>query len=143
MDEREILRNALALLQRQDKDVRGGWLSYRVYGDRIVIVMVAGYKYTVPLSELSKPKEIAIDQGDFKYTLAAFKLAQVHDIDLTTITGTGKDGRITVLDIKKIVEPETPEEPTPEEPTPEEPTPEEPTPEEPTPEEPTPEEEVL
>ena len=39
----------------------------------------------------------------FKASKAAIKLAKENGIDLTKVTGTGKEGNITVTDIKNII----------------------------------------
>lgn len=47
-----------------------------------------------------KPLEMLISKL-FNATDAAIKLAIEHDVDLHTVTGSGKGGRITVRDVRK------------------------------------------
>ncbi|MBS4173399.1 dihydrolipoamide acetyltransferase family protein [Bacillus sp. FJAT-49736] len=42
--------------------------------------------------------------GKVRYSPAVLKLSQEHNIDLTQVTGTGKEGRITRKDLLKIIE---------------------------------------
>lgn len=44
------------------------------------------------------------DKGKVRYSPAVLKLSQEHDIDLSLVNGTGKDGRITRKDLLKIIE---------------------------------------
>ena len=75
-------------------------MSGRVYADRVAIVIdwgiKGGKKYLVPRSELeqSPPPDI---------TAAAARLARRHGIDAITITGTGRNGRITVTDVRETI----------------------------------------
>jgi pyruvate/2-oxoglutarate dehydrogenase complex dihydrolipoamide acyltransferase (E2) component len=40
------------------------------------------------------------DGGDLRYTEAAYDRAQELGVDISTVTGTGKNGRITVGDVE-------------------------------------------
>lgn len=44
------------------------------------------------------------DKGKVRYSPAVLKLSQEHDIDLSLVNGTGKEGRITRKDLLKIIE---------------------------------------
>lgn len=46
----------------------------------------------------------SVEKGKVRYSPAVLKLSQEHDIDLSRVTGSGKDGRITRKDILAIVE---------------------------------------
>ena len=52
-------------------------------------------------SAVKKPK--VKKEPKFKASKAAIKLAKENSIDLTKVTGTGKEGNITVTDIKNII----------------------------------------
>lgn len=52
-------------------------------------------------SAVKKPK--VKKEPKFKASKAAIKLAKENGIDLTKVKGTGKDGNITVTDVKKII----------------------------------------
>jgi len=96
----EMLERVCAHLNEDPENVT----SYRVYGDRVVLVVDHGihgpHKYSVPLGELSDivedvPEEEAVDATD-----AARKLAEEYNLDLRTISGSGKDGRILIRDVR-------------------------------------------
>ncbi|MGE8204450.1 dihydrolipoamide acetyltransferase family protein [Heyndrickxia sp. NPDC080065] len=60
---------------------------------------------SVPSQEQSKQvKKLEENSGKARYSPAVLKLSQEHDIDLSLISGTGKDGRITRKDLLKIIE---------------------------------------
>ena len=52
-------------------------------------------------SAVKKPR--VKKEPKFKASKAAIKLAKENNIDLTKVTGTGKEGNITVTDIKNII----------------------------------------
>ena len=52
-------------------------------------------------SSVKKPR--VKKEPKFKASKAAIKLAKENGIDLTKVKGTGKDGNITVTDIKNII----------------------------------------
>ncbi|HLS60573.1 MAG TPA: dihydrolipoamide acetyltransferase family protein [Virgibacillus sp.] len=50
-------------------------------------------------------EKVATDQSmKLRYSPAVLKLAQEHNIQLTEVSGTGKNGRITRKDIEKVIE---------------------------------------
>lgn len=62
-------------------------------------------KVGMPLSESIKNQGEAIHSiAKTRYSPAVLKLSQEHDIDLSQVTGSGKDGRITRKDLKKLIE---------------------------------------
>lgn len=55
--------------------------------------------------EISPVENVPTDKSmKLRYSPAVLKLAQEHDIQLTEINGTGKNGRITRKDIEKVIE---------------------------------------
>lgn len=59
---------------------------------------------STPLTETTQG-EVADDQSmKARYSPAVLKLAQEHNIDLTTVSGTGRGGRITRKDIENYVQ---------------------------------------
>ncbi|MFM1652815.1 dihydrolipoamide acetyltransferase family protein [Brevibacillus sp. B_LB10_24] len=51
-----------------------------------------------------EPARVAPVTGKQRYSPAVMRLAQEHDIDLSQVTGTGAEGRITRKDVQKIIE---------------------------------------
>jgi pyruvate/2-oxoglutarate dehydrogenase complex dihydrolipoamide acyltransferase (E2) component len=49
-------------------------------------------------------KERAVVPPDINATDAAVRLAKEHGLDLTTVVGTGKDGRIVDADVQAVVD---------------------------------------
>jgi pyruvate/2-oxoglutarate dehydrogenase complex dihydrolipoamide acyltransferase (E2) component len=82
----------------------GAVLSRATYADRIALVFEAGYKVTVPLVELQPEPEDAESCPSWTATVAAVRYAQQRKIDLKTITGTGKDGKITLSDVREAID---------------------------------------
>ena len=79
-------------------------MTYAIYEDRIAIVVNNGVKgcpkYVVPLVELV-PLALVVDA-----TKAAWALADEKGIDLAYVVGTGKDGRVSVGDVRQAAEEE-------------------------------------
>ncbi|MGM7681491.1 dihydrolipoamide acetyltransferase family protein [Cytobacillus sp. Hm23] len=50
-----------------------------------------------------QPKVEEVREHKVRYSPAVLKLAQEHNIDLELVSGTGKDGRITRKDLKKLI----------------------------------------
>jgi len=90
-----LLQAAVRYIQDR-RDDTGQVLSHRVYDDRIAVVIEPGYKYVIGLDELHLSEPDA--------TPAATKLAIEHNLNLTTIVGTGKNGRITVPDVQEAID---------------------------------------
>jgi len=88
----KLLRAAVGYIQDR-RDDTGQVLSHRVYDDHIAVVIEPGYKYVIGLDELHLSEPEA--------TPAAARLATDHNLNLTTIVGTGKNGRITVPDVQE------------------------------------------
>jgi len=94
----EMLERVCAHLNEDPENVT----SYRVYGDRVVLVVDHGIhgprKYSVPLEDLPElPPEYP---PDLDATEAAWLLAAEHGVDLRTISGSGKDGRILTRNVR-------------------------------------------
>ncbi len=89
----------------------GQVMSGRVYADHVAIVIdwgiKGGKKYLVPLVDLCPPepttKREPLNRDALACTAAAARLAQQHNINISTITGTGKGGRITVSDVRETI----------------------------------------
>lgn len=90
-----VLHAAIGYIKDRRDDV-GEVLSWRLYPDRIAVVIYPGYKYVIGLDELNLP--------DPEATSAAAALATEHNLNLTTIVGTGKDGRILVSDVQEAID---------------------------------------
>jgi len=59
----------------------------------------------VPEKNDAIEEKVATDQSmKLRYSPAVLKLAQEHNIQLTEVSGTGKNGRITRKDIEKVIE---------------------------------------
>lgn len=59
----------------------------------------------VPEKNDAIEEKVATDQSmKLRYSPAVLKLAQEHNIKLTEVSGTGKNGRITRKDIEKVIE---------------------------------------
>jgi pyruvate/2-oxoglutarate dehydrogenase complex dihydrolipoamide acyltransferase (E2) component len=82
----------------------GSVLSRATYADRIALVFQAGYKIVVPLADLAEPEPESEPLPEWTATLPAVRLAQARNIDLKTITGTGKDGKIILSDVREAIE---------------------------------------
>ncbi|MDX8359666.1 dihydrolipoamide acetyltransferase family protein [Cytobacillus sp. IB215316] len=50
-----------------------------------------------------QPKVEEVRENKVRYSPAVLRLAQEHNIDLELVSGTGKDGRITRKDLKKLI----------------------------------------
>ncbi|GIN38305.1 MULTISPECIES: dihydrolipoamide acetyltransferase family protein [Heyndrickxia] len=61
-------------------------------------------KTEIDKKDSAPSQEIKENKGKARYSPAVLKLSQEHDIDLTLVDGTGKDGRITRKDLLKIIE---------------------------------------
>ena len=68
-----------------------------------VEVKIVEEKVTAKEIKSSVKKPRVKKQPKFKASKAAIKLAKENGIDLTKVKGTGKDGNITVTDIKNII----------------------------------------
>lgn len=79
-------------------------LVCRVAGDDVVAVIDRGIggcpKHIIPIIELTAETD-AID--DAIATSSAINLAHDHGIDLTHVTGTGRGGKITRDDVRKVI----------------------------------------
>lgn len=64
-------------------------------------LMVREEAEATPTAEASSAPSAA---EEVDATNAAIDLADEHDIDLTTVEGTGKDGRIVLSDVEALVE---------------------------------------
>jgi len=82
-------------------------------GEIICTIEVEGGESAgTPAAEAPKKEEVsapaveapANDSGKVRYSPAVLKLSQEHNIDLSQVTGTGKEGRITRKDLLKIIE---------------------------------------
>lgn len=99
-DDRIVLRAALALLGRRGQDTRHV-LSWRVYEDRVAIVVESGHKYVVPIADIVAPGPLVFDE--LLYTRQAYRLAVANDIDPRYLVGTGTSGRVTVRDVRRMM----------------------------------------
>jgi len=105
LNERALVDEAIAWIKERRPDA-GDELSYRLYADMISIVIAPGYKYQIPLDELRRRVSARVPIpacAGMRFTAAAGKLAHEHDINLKTITGTGKAGLITVADVRSAI----------------------------------------
>lgn len=94
-------------------------LKYREEGESVVIILDLGImgcpKHTVLLADLLAVAEVETDEelvegqseeqeaDSWEATDAARKLAERAGINLASIEGTGKDGRIIESDVRKLV----------------------------------------
>jgi len=93
-------------------------LSWRVYDDRVVMIVNRGIagcpKYEVPLAQIETPTRGKVSHEGIKVLLetgrlpvdatsSARRLAEEKGIDLTGIEGSGKDGRITIGDVRSAL----------------------------------------
>jgi pyruvate/2-oxoglutarate dehydrogenase complex dihydrolipoamide acyltransferase (E2) component len=89
----------------------GRVLSRATYEDRIALVFQAGYKVVVPLSEIAPVVEpvvaavidAPVERVEVQASPAAVRLAKKNGLALTSITGTGKNGKVTVADVRKAM----------------------------------------
>ena len=91
---RDYVEIACDLLDLDEGDV----LSSKVYEDRLAFVVRQGHKYVIPLDEL-QPEDVEPER-EIEATTEAMAYAREHEVDLATVTGTGKDGRILVRDVR-------------------------------------------
>ncbi|MDG5470739.1 dihydrolipoamide acetyltransferase family protein [Jeotgalibacillus sp. ET6] len=57
-----------------------------------------------PDSGNSKPTQSKNSSSSVRYSPAVLRLSQEHNIDLTQVTGSGKEGRITRKDLQKLID---------------------------------------
>lgn len=89
-------------------------IDYTVYEDRVAMVVNNGIKgcpkYTVPLVELDLAvgleelvKEPMVKaEPVVSATHAARILAKKHGIDLATVMGTGRGGKVSIADVRQV-----------------------------------------
>ena len=101
----DYLKRACAALDEDPAAV----LSYRVYAERIALVVDHGIrgcpKFSVPLSALPAPDpQPDVPDPVPDATDAARDLAAVRGLDLRTLKGTGAGGRILKADVEAVLE---------------------------------------
>jgi pyruvate/2-oxoglutarate dehydrogenase complex dihydrolipoamide acyltransferase (E2) component len=87
----------------QDDVIKG-----RLTADSVVVIVRQGHKYVVPRSELVIPEpeipEPTIPEPvEIIATTEARAYAKMHGVDLSTVKGTGRGGRILVRDVKEAI----------------------------------------
>lgn len=98
VDDQQLLEATLDWIRENGNHPVTGVLAWRVYEDRVAVVIEPGPKYTVPRSELKERRIPGVNATD-----SAWDEADRRGIDLTTITGTGRDGRIVKRDVLEAV----------------------------------------
>lgn len=75
-------------------------------GDVICTIEIEGSADTPTLKETKEKSvfEKAPEDQSGRYSPAVLKLSQLHHIDLTKVTGTGKGGRITRKDVQALID---------------------------------------
>lgn len=96
MNDQELLEAALDWIRENGSHPITGVLSWRAYEDNVVVIIEPGPKYVVPRSELKERHAPEVNA-----TESARKEADRYGIDLTTITGTGRGGRIVKRDVQE------------------------------------------
>lgn len=89
-------------------------MTYAVYDDHLAMVVNNGIKgcpkYLVPLVELELAvgleelveEPVAKAEPVVKATPAARIFAKKHGIDLVTVAGTGKGGKVSIADVRQV-----------------------------------------
>ena len=95
----ELVSIACDLLEIDPSEV----LSSRVYDDRVMFVVRAGHKLIVPRDELTPPEPVVVKVPEVNATTEARAYARMHGVDLSTVQGTGRGGRILVRDVRKAI----------------------------------------
>jgi pyruvate/2-oxoglutarate dehydrogenase complex dihydrolipoamide acyltransferase (E2) component len=90
----ELIRLACDLLDVDTEDV----LSSKVYDDQVVFVVRQGYKFFIPRDDLAIPEPVEVIA-----TTEARAYAKMHGVDLSTIQGSGRGGRILVRDVREAI----------------------------------------
>lgn len=80
--------------------VKSGWRE--PYGMRLYVTEEE-WKRNGPLGTGHLSRRLTPPSQDINASDGAKKLADEHDIDLTTIEGTGPDGRIYVRDLEALI----------------------------------------
>lgn len=103
IDERALLREAIAWCKERHTGDIGPAISWRLYPERgeIVVVLTQGYKHIVPLSELRQRMMARAEAVEA--TPQARSLAIAHGVRLDQVRGTGEEGRVLVSDVRRHI----------------------------------------
>jgi len=101
MNERALLREAIAWCKERHGDGIGTALSWSISQGDLVLVLQAGYKERFPVLALQHritAKAQAVDA-----TRQARSLALQHGVELSAVRGTGDSGRVLVDDVRRHI----------------------------------------
>ena len=70
----------------------------------IVDIVGTGRDGRITIADMKKFADVMVDTGKTKISDAAAKLAQENNIDISTVTPSGKRGDILLRDVKKAIE---------------------------------------
>lgn len=97
----ELVRRACQIVGADPKRV----IKSRTEGDVVVVIVDNGPKgcpkYVVPLDKLGAPEPVA---SDIVATTDALAYAKEHGIDMLTVRGTGRGGKILLRDVKAVAD---------------------------------------